>query len=288
MTEQVTIISGKGGTGKTSITSAIATLLGESVMVDADVETGNMSFLIEPLSWESEVFRTGKVAEINENCIECGECIEACAFDAISDEFVIDPLFCEGCGACVVVCPADAVDFEVRTVGEYIQSTTEVGRLFHAEVYPGEGNSGELVTVIRRLAESYAEDEDVKTIIIDGSPGTGCPVIASITGVDLVIIVTEPTQSALSDMKRVVELIEHFEIPSKVIINKSDLNREMTKNIEKFCDEKGIEIFGEIPYDKAFVESVISGQSIVKYAPDSDSSEILREITSKIIEELRP
>lgn len=287
MTKQLTIISGKGGTGKTSITASIACLLDKPVMVDADVETGNMMLLLEPVSSQSEIFQTGKVASINENCIDCGKCVEVCKFDAISDDFVVDPLFCEGCGACAVVCPVEAIDFDIRTIGEYHHSKTSYGQLFHADVYPGEGNSGELVTLLRRFAEVYAEKENEKIIIIDGSPGTGCPVIASITGVDLVIIVTEPTLSAVSDMKRVVELVGHFNISSKVIINKHNINIDISKDIEKYCNKKGIGIAGKIPFDKLFIESVISGQPIVEYAPDSGSSKILEEITSKVIETLK-
>jgi len=284
--KQLTIISGKGGTGKTSITSSIACLLEEPIIVDADVETENMMILLKPSSTVTNIFTTGKLASINDRCISCGRCIDVCVFDAISEDFVVDPLFCEGCGACIVVCPEDAIDFSHRTIGEYCHSKTSCGDLFHARVYPGEGNSGELVTLLRRLAESEIERSKGEIIIIDGSPGTGCPVIASITGVDLVVIVTEPTLSALSDMKRVIELCRHFNIPVNVIINKHDINTEIAKNIRDFCMDKDIDVIGEIPFDQIFVEGVISGKPIVKLAPKSRPAALLKEITGRIKETL--
>jgi MinD superfamily P-loop ATPase len=280
--KQITIISGKGGTGKTSITSSLTYFFNKPAIVDADVETENMKILLSPASTDVDIFKTGKVASINENCIECGKCIEVCIFDAISTDYVIDPLFCEGCGACGVVCPEDAIDFSIRTVGEYYRSSTDYGELFHAKVFPGEGNSGELVSLLRRHAEAYAEKED-KLILIDGSPGTGCPVIASITGVDMVVIVSEPTLTAVSDMMRVIELTEHFKIKCKIIINKYDINKNITKNIEKICKDKDIDILGKIPFDNTFVKSVIIGKPIVELAPDSKPSEILKVISDKII-----
>lgn len=243
---ELVIISGKGGTGKTSIVASFAALAESKVMVDCDVDAADLHLVLNPEVLSKTDFYVGKEAEIDsDKCIQCGKCIELCKFDAITDKFEVKETKCEGCGVCYHFCPVDAIKFEDKKSGEWFESKTRFGKLVHAKLGIAEENSGKLVTTIRNHARLVAHRENLDKIIVDGSPGIGCPVIASISGAHLVVIVTEPTLSGLHDMQRVFDLTKHFKIPSCVLINKFDINEEVSGKIEEFCNEKEIELIGK-------------------------------------------
>lgn len=258
--KQITVVSGKGGTGKTTFVSALAVLMENKVIADCDVDASNLHLVIDPVVVNKETFVSGKVYSIDKNkCIECGKCITYCRFSAISDDYVIDSFSCEHCGLCEKICPVDAIITQPREAGEWYVSNSRYGVFIHAELNAGEENSGKLVTKVREEAKKYAQKEGKEFILIDGPPGVGCPVIASITGVDIVVIVTEPSMSGLHDLKRVLELIDYFRITPVVVINKYDLNIENSKLIEEFCEKRKIEIIAKIPYTKQIVDSIVKG-----------------------------
>jgi len=277
--KELVIISGKGGTGKTSITASLAALAEKAVVVDCDVDAADMHLVLEPEIQEKHYFFGGKEASIKENlCAQCGKCLEVCKFDAVkydqNNKFKIDEIACEGCGVCFKFCPADAITFEEKLSGEWYISKTRFGTLIHAKLGVAEENSGKLVSRIRNQARLSAKREGAELIIADGSPGIGCPVIASISGADAVLIVIEPTLSGIHDFKRVLELTRHFKIPACVCVNKFDLNEELTEEVEIFCEQNSIEIVGKIPYNKVFTEAMIKKLTIVEYSDDFVSKEI--------------
>ena len=272
-TKELVIISGKGGTGKTSIVSSFATLAENKIMVDCDVDAADLHLILKPEIQKTTEFYSGKTAEIIEDkCTQCGRCIEVCRFGAISDNFIVDEIACEGCGTCFYQCPSDAIKFEKTKSGEWFESDTRFGKLIHARLGVAEENSGKLVSEIRNYARLLAHREGQDLIIVDGSPGIGCPVIASISGASLVVIVTEPTLSGLHDAQRVLELAKHFNAPACMCINKFDINLDMTKKIEEFCQTKNIEIVGKIPYSKDFTSAMIKEQSLIEFSPNSEIS----------------
>ena len=265
--KELAIISGKGGTGKTSVTASFAALAESKVMADCDVDAADLHLILEPEIQHREEFYGGKTASIRkEVCTQCGRCIEVCRFAAISDDFVVDPISCEGCGVCVYFCPEDAVDFKENLCGEWFVSKTRFGPLVHARLGVAEENSGKLVTVVRRNAKLIAEKEGKDLIIVDGAPGIGCPVISSITGADGVLVVTEPTLSGVHDLERVVRLAAHFNIKTLVCVNKFDLNREISHSIEEYCGRNGLRFVGRIPYDTVVTKAMIHRRSIVEYS----------------------
>ena len=283
MTKELVIISGKGGTGKTSIVAAFAALAKNKVMVDCDVDAADLHLILNPQIEITTEFYSGKSAEIQSDiCVKCGRCLEVCRFNAISEGFVVDEIKCEGCGTCFYQCPVNAIKFEQVKSGDWFESDTRFGKLIHARLGVAEENSGKLVSQIRNHARLVAHRNNNDLIIVDGSPGIGCPVIASISGAHLVVIVTEPTLSGFHDAERVLELTRHFKIPASICINKYDLNLELTKQIEDFCREKNIELVGEIPYNKIFTQAMIKEQSLIEYEPVGEVSNKIKNMWNKL------
>ncbi len=263
--KEVVVISGKGGTGKTTLTAAFAFLAENNVLVDCDVDAADLHILTAPDIKSAEDFSGGVIARIDpEKCTQCGLCRENCRFDAISEEFVVDGISCEGCAVCYHTCPEDAVVLETALNGRWFVSETRFGPMVHAALRPGEENSGKLVALIRNHAKKLAEEQGRDLIISDGAPGVGCPVISSVTGADHVLVVTEPTLSGFHDMKRVAELVRGFNIPVSVVINKADVYEEVSRQIEEFCSREGIPMLGRIPYDPAVVKSMIRRQCVME------------------------
>ena len=274
--KELVVISGKGGTGKTSIVASFAALANNKVLADCDVDAADLHLVLSPSIIRREEFSGGSGASIAvDNCIGCGKCATVCLFGAISFDgpandvvgktYRIDPIACEGCAVCAHVCPVEAVDLAPSINGEWFVSETRHGPMVHARLGIAEENSGKLVTTIRREAKRIAEEHGLGLVIIDGSPGIGCPVIASITGASLVLIVTEPTRSGLHDLDRVADLARHFRIPTAVCVNKSDINPEMTAKIRERCTEKSIEMMGEVRYDTTVTRAQIEAKSIVEH-----------------------
>ncbi len=279
--KELVVISGKGGTGKTSIVAAFAALAGKKVLADCDVDAADLHLVLNPRIKIRKDFSGGKKARILEdNCIACDRCMEECRFDAIryadntSDTPRVDPIFCEGCAVCFRVCPANAVSFEPAVNGEWYTSSTNYGPMVHAKLGIAEGNSGKLVTLIRQEAIDIARRDNLDYVIVDGSPGIGCPVIASITGANLVLVVTEPTLSGRHDLLRVAKLTAHFRIPTVVCINKWDINPDITEQIEEEAKEHGIKVAGKIRYDSSFTEAQIMKTSVVEYTGGAVSGDI--------------
>jgi MinD superfamily P-loop ATPase len=272
--KELVVISGKGGTGKTSIVAAFATLAKRKVLADCDVDAADLHLILAPKIIRRESFIAGREAIIRlEDCFGCGSCVDVCRFGAIlptSNEagetlYAIDPLACEGCGVCVRTCPLDAIDFPERECGEWYVSDTRHGPMVHARLGIAAENSGKLVTRVRQAAHAIAEERGLDLIIVDGPPGIGCPVIASVTGVSLVLVVIEPTLSGIHDMKRVVELTRHFKIPTILCINKWDLNPTLATRMEHEADQAGIRMAGKIHYDPNVTRAQIAGQSLVDF-----------------------
>jgi MinD superfamily P-loop ATPase len=280
--KEIVVISGKGGTGKTSIVASFAALAGKKVLADCDVDAADLHLVLNPKIERREDFSGGKKARILEDeCIACDRCIEECRFEAITyprsengNVPSVNPIFCEGCGVCFRMCPVEAISFEPAVNGEWYVSSTNYGPMVHARLGMAEGNSGKLVTLIRQEARDIAEREGLEYIIVDGSPGVGCPVIASITGSDLVLVVTEPTLSGQHDLLRVAELTAHFRIPTVVCINKWDLNPDITEQIEEEAEEHGVKTAGRVRYDTAITKAQIVKTSVVEYTGGAVSEDI--------------
>jgi MinD superfamily P-loop ATPase len=266
---QISIVSGKGGTGKTTITGAFSYLFKKSVIADCDVDAADLHLIVDPKILKSEIFEGGQTAKIDKSkCAQCGTCIELCRFDAINDNFEIDPLACEGCGVCVWNCPATAISMEPDNSGEWYVSETTFGPLVHAKLGPGQENSGKLVTLVRNTASKIAEEKGLETVLIDGPPGIGCAAMASLTGVDSALIVAEPTLSGAHDFKRIVELIHQFKIKGFACINKSDLNNDQTESIIRLCQEKGVTFLGGIPFSLGVIKAMVNGKTIMEFKED--------------------
>ncbi len=277
--KQVTVISGKGGTGKTTIAAAFASLADNPVLADCDCDAPDLQLLLDPTIRNREEYVASATAVRSRSCSMCGRCAEVCRFNAVDEQYSINGAKCEGCGACVLACPEDAIEMREEKTGRIFTSDTRFGPMVHAELEIGEEASGKMVTQVRRRAREMAEDRDL--IIIDGSPGIGCPVIASIKGVDMVLVVAEPTVSGLHDLKRVLEVARHFGIKASVCINKYDINPGKTEEIEEFCDEWGVPVLGRLPYDDVDTEAMIEEETIVEHS-DSELSDKVREIWSKL------
>jgi len=282
--KQLTVISGKGGTGKTSITAAFASLAKNCVFADCDVDAADLHLILKPDIKKTTEFHGLKIAEIDKSiCAECKKCIQFCKFDAIDEDINIIKESCEGCGVCELVCPVYAIKMKERKSGYAYISETRFGPMAHAALNTAEEASGKLVTVVRENAKKIAEEENKDLIIIDGPPGIGCPVIASISGVDLVLIVTEPTLSAIHDLERILGVAYHFKIPAVVCINKYDVNKNNTQKIEQYCKKNNIKIVGKIPYDTVVAEAIINEKTLIEYC-DKDFSNIIINIWKKIWE----
>ena len=269
--KQITVISGKGGTGKTTLVGSFAALAENKVIADCDVDAPDLHLLLHPEIIEKKEFKGLKVAVMDKTlCTECGTCEETCRFNAIAlteeSGYAVNPARCEGCGACVFTCPQEALTLKERVSGYSFISKTKYGTMAHAQLNIAEEASGKLVTVVRNNAQQVAEKEGCELILIDGAPGIGCPVIASLTGVDLALIVTEPTMSGLHDLERILDVTRHFGIGSIVCINKYDINEENSKRITEFCRQRGVEMVGNIPYDPVVTEAMVAGKPVVEFS----------------------
>jgi len=273
--KQIVVISGKGGTGKTVVTGALASLAKNKIMVDCDVDAADLHILLHPTVKERHEFRSGQTAVIDKNlCKECGKCASVCRFEAIKTDYTIENFSCEGCGLCSRVCPHNAIRMEENISGEWFISDTKHGSFVHAKLGIAKENSGKLVAKIRQVAKELAEKQALDYVIIDGPPGIGCPVIASLSGVDCALIVTEPTLSGLHDARRVMEVAGHFNVPVKLVVNKYDLNSAMTEKIEEVCRERDVPIIGKIVFDKTVVKALVEGKTIIEYAQCAAGDEI--------------
>jgi MinD superfamily P-loop ATPase len=274
--KQILVISGKGGTGKTVLTASFASLAKNKVMADCDVDAADLHLLLQPEVKERHEFRSGVTATIDkELCQGCGECISVCRFNAISEDFKVDPISCEGCTICSYVCPVNAITLEENQSGEWFVSHTKYGPFVYAKLGIAEENSGKLVTVVRQAAKEIAEKEDLDYVLIDGPPGIGCPVIASLGNIDLAVIVTEPTLSGIHDMERVALVAKHFGTPTKVVINKYDLNLENSQDIKRRCKNENIEVVAELPFSQEVNYSIVKGIPLVEFC----DGQIVRDIT---------
>ncbi|RKX83850.1 MAG: (4Fe-4S)-binding protein [Spirochaetes bacterium] len=273
---EVVIISGKGGTGKTTLTSSLAELIPDKVICDADVDAADMFLILKPELIKENPFKGKSIAIINQDkCVSCGICEKVCRFNAVDAEetdekikYTVNPYSCDGCTFCALACPAKAINMEQQTVGDWFISKTEAGTLIHAKLKPGAENSGNLVTMVKHQAHLKAKEEGLNFILVDGPPGIGCPVTSAISGASLAIIVTEPTFSGIHDLERVYDLSLHFKVPAAVVINKYDLNRENTLHIESYAKEKGIKIIGKIPFSPCVVDSIAEAKTPMTKCPE--------------------
>ena len=293
MTKEVIIISGKGGTGKTSITAAFAALAESAVLADCDVDAADLHLILNPKVQRQNDFSGGKLAAIDPHkCIGCGKCAALCRFNAIrlngpgndivAKTYAIDPIACEGCKVCVEFCPVDAIAFEPAINGQWFVSDTRFGPMVHAKLGIAQENSGKLVTVIRKEARKIAEEQNKRLLIVDGSPGIGCPVIASITGADVVVIVTEPTLSGLHDLKRVAQLTKNFGIKTLICINKADINPHMSEYITEQAEKQCLKVIGQIPYDDAFTKAQIMKTTVIEYT-GGDIAEKIKALWRQVV-----
>ncbi|MFH0735051.1 MAG: ATP-binding protein [bacterium] len=278
--KQIVILSGKGGTGKTTLSAAFASLIRKKVIIDCDVDAANLHIILKPQIINSSIFWGGKKAIIDiEKCEECGLCQSVCKFDAISD-YTVDQLSCEGCGFCFRICPYNAIKFNTTESGSYFECRLkDDSKFYYAKLLPGEGNSGKLVSELKKKALKYIPS-DIEWVIVDGPPGIGCPVNASIAGVDYVVIVTEPTVSGIHDLKRLVLLLNTFNIKAGIVINKFDLNETITNQIFSYAEGEKIPIIGTIPFDKEFMKALINNKNIVEI------NENIRKCINSILDQL--
>jgi len=305
--KQILVISGKGGTGKTILTASFASLAENKVMADCDVDAADLHLILHPKIKEKYEFKGLPKAFINqEKCTGCGECAEVCRYGAVlkvkseklkvkseykelktqklqsptsdfplpTSHFFIDASSCEGCTICMHICPVDAINMKETISGEWFISETKHGPMVHAKLGIAEENSGKLVSVVRRHAKSLAQEKNLDYVIIDGPPGIGCPVIASLSGVDIALVVTEPTLSGIHDMERVISVAKHFGVQVACVINKFDINLDNTKNIENWCQINNVPFIGKIPYDQSVTESIVHGVPLVEYAENKVTQEM--------------
>ncbi|MCK5534399.1 ATP-binding protein [bacterium] len=281
--KQIVIISGKGGTGKTVVTGAFASLAKNKIMADCDVDAADLHLLLKPEIKKRHEFKSGVTAFIDkELCSQCGQCVQVCRFSAVEigknvsgeKEFTIDPIACEGCAFCSFVCPTEAIKMEENISGEWYISDTRFGPFVHARLGIASENSGKLVALVKQKAKELAEKQNCDWIIIDGAPGIGCPVIASLSGIDYALVITEPTLSGLHDADRVIQVVKHFKISVRLIINKYDLNKEMTEKIEEYCKNNNIPLVGKISFDESMVKAIIEGKTIIEYGYGKAREEI--------------
>jgi MinD superfamily P-loop ATPase len=294
--KQLVILSGKGGTGKTSVAAAFAHLAREgpspiqAVLADADVDAANLELVLQPCKLEEHEFHGGSVAVIDENqCQGCGICEQVCRFEAILPPgsengfaYHVDPIACDGCAACVYQCPSEAIRMEVQLAGYWFRSESRYGPLLHAGLRPAQENSGKLVTLVKQQARLLGMDTGAELVIVDGPPGIGCPVISAASGADLALIVTEPTAAGIQDMDRVLQLAHHFRLPAMVCINKADIYPEGSNEIVNYCDQHQIEVVGSIPFDEMVTQAMIQGEPVTACWPFSPASRSLVEIWERV------
>ena len=307
--KQIVVLSGKGGTGKTSVTAALAHLAvadckyihthyGEPsrttgdgqlriVLVDADVDASNLELVLSPQILETHEFIGGQVAVIDQGiCESCGICADLCRFDAISVQdgvYTVDPVACEGCALCFYECPSGAIRTEDQLAGHWFRSKSRYGPLFHAALRPAQENSGKLVTLVKQQGRLLAMDEGSDLVLVDGPPGIGCPVISAAAGADLALIVAEPTMAGIHDMGRALAMTEHFGVPALVCINKADLYLEGTAEIEAYCEQKGLRVVGRLPFDIIVTEAMVQGQPVTMYSPASPVSQALYTVWDQLL-----
>ena len=273
--KEIVILSGKGGTGKTSVVGSLAVLVKNKVLVDCDVDAADLHLLLNPETKEDNEFWSGQTAVIDENkCIQCGLCQDICRFHAIKN-YKVDPLSCEGCGFCSHICKVEAITMQDNLSGYWFVSDTKYGPLVHARLNIAEENSGKLVAEVRKQARQIAEKQNSDYIISDGPPGIGCPVISSLSGARIALLVTEPTLSGIHDLERVISVCRHFGIPAMVCINKYDINLDNSHQIENFCQKQGVYVIARIPFDTVVTEAIVHGMPVVEY---SSESKVAREL----------
>ncbi|HZK03303.1 MAG TPA: ATP-binding protein [Bacteroidaceae bacterium] len=283
----IAIISGKGGTGKSSISASLATMLEELVLADCDVDAANLFLIFKPSHNEETIFISGQKAIIDKTkCNNCGVCFEYCRFDAITSkesQFFINETLCDGCHLCSRVCPNNAIKMIDEDKSRMYSGSFRKGKMVYGRLAPGEENSGRLASLVREKAKQISEENNIEHIIIDGPPGIGCATISSITGTDTVIIVTEPTMSGLHDLKRTIELVSSFKIKQYVIINKADLNTNMSNKIQHYCESIGINVIAKMPFDESVITAMINCKSFYEENPNSEISQQLKKALNKIL-----
>ncbi|MFZ5858673.1 MAG: ATP-binding protein [Chloroflexota bacterium] len=304
--KQLVILSGKGGTGKTSITAAFAHLAsqnglaGKVILADADVDAANLELVLQPRLLEQQDFKGGKVAVIDqEACASCGDCEAVCRFDAIhphpqplsqgergADGYYVDPIACDGCAACVYQCPTESISMREQVVGKFFFSESRYGPLYHADLFPGQENSGKLVTLVKQRARLQAMDENRELVIVDGPPGIGCPVISAVSGASLALIVAEPTVSGVHDMRRILQTVQHFGVRALVCVNKADIYPAGAQEIESYCRENGIETVGRIPFDVTVTAAMVAGEAVTAFQPESPSSVAIAAVWERVVQSL--
>ncbi|MDY0301111.1 MAG: ATP-binding protein [Trichlorobacter sp.] len=284
--KELLILSGKGGTGKTSVTASFAMLAEKAVLADCDVDAADLHLILTPQIKEQHRFICGNLAVIRQDdCISCNRCLEVCRFKAVSvgvdEKYSIDPASCEGCGVCVQQCVADAIDFPERDSGCWMISDTRCGVMVHAQLAPAAENSGKLVTLVRDKARQQAEQNMSPLIISDGPPGIGCPVIASLSGVSFVLVITEPSVSGLHDLKRVLALAKHFSVPAAVCVNKWDINPQQTKLIEEATEKAGAVVAGRICFDSSVTNAQLQGKAAVEFS--GKAADDIKNLWSRVV-----
>lgn len=286
--KEIVIISGKGGTGKTTLTGALAALVQNKVLADCDVDAADLHLILDPTIKQEAKFSGRKLPKINPDiCTQCGKCREVCQFEAITPNFVVNTLHCEACGVCVWFCPVDAIDFPDHFGGNWYISETRFGPMVHARLGIAEENSGKLVALVRKEAKKITEAGKQDYLLVDGAPGVGCPVISSISGANAVLIVTEPTLSGLHDLERVSSLsAAHFGLPTFVCVNKYDLNPEITEDISKFCEENHLGFIGKIPFDPTVTKAMVAGKTIIEFAPEGNVSSVIKKMWKELLTQL--
>jgi MinD superfamily P-loop ATPase len=275
--KELIVLSGKGGTGKTSIVGSLAALAKKKVLTDCDVDAADLHLLLQPETLSTNEFWSGKTAYIDtKRCTGCGLCIDICRYGAISDEYEVDPISCEGCGFCFNVCPVNAIEMKENLAGHWFVSNTKYGPLVHAKLGIAQENSGKLVATVRRNARALAQDKNIELIISDGPPGIGCPVISSLSGSNLALLVTEPTLSGIHDLERVIGTCQHFGVPAVVCINKYDINEENSRAIEDNCKRMKAEVISKIPFDNVVTEALVHGVPVIEYSDGKVSKQIAK------------
>lgn len=280
--KEIVVISGKGGTGKTSITASFASLAKNAILADCDVDAPDLHIIMTPKILDQRPFHGSELAIIDPDiCTSCGACVEACRFEAISDEIEVDEYRCEGCGVCALVCPSNAVKFEIKRSGTVFVSDTRFGPMVHAKLDPGEEVSGKLVSEVKKEVRDLAQKKGREMILIDGPPGVGCSVIATISGADFIVVVTEPTISAIADMKRALDLADHFSIPSALCINKAGINPAKTQEIRDYCDRRGLQLLATLPYDHIITRAMLESKSVIELG-ESEMGSLIEDCWEKI------
>jgi len=282
--KEIIILSGKGGTGKTTLTGALAALVQNKVLADCDVDAADLHLILNPTVKLQTEFSGRKLPRIDpDRCTGCNKCREVCQFDAISPDFEVNPIRCEACGVCVWFCPVNAIDFNDHVGGHWFISETRFGPMVHARLGIAEENSGKLVARVRKEAKQIAIDGNFEFLLADGAPGVGCPVISSVSGATAVVIVTEPTRSGLHDLARVGNLtVNHFVLPTFVCVNKFDLNPEISQEIAEYCEKNGLEFVGEIPFDAGVTQAMVQGKTIIEFSPEGLVSQAIELIWTRI------